>query len=556
MKKKQSKFGYLVMGVGVLVLGGWLLSRSGFGAESVTGIEGVAVKRGPLKISVVERGDLKAIDSVDLASEIEGSTTVLWLIDEGVMVETGDRVCELDTSGLVERRVSQEISVQNTEAAYVKGQQNLAIQESQNESDIKRGERDLLFAKADLAKYLNGDWPQEKQAAEEEIIIATEELTRARTELEWSRKLFKKGFLEQTQLDADSLSETRSEIRLKQVTRALQLLEEYDFPRKRDEFDADVDERERELVRIKLQARARLVDYEANERTTKARFDLETEKLAKLDSQIEKAILHAPVAGMVVYAIEERGRWGGGEPMQEGASVRERQKIITIPSSGGFIAETSLHESVLEMVNVSQPCIITVDALSELSFSGRVKFKAILPDQQSWYANPDLRVYRTEVQLLTTDARLRPGMSCSVEILVDQLEDTLHIPVQSVFLDGGEPVCFVSKAKGTEKRAVEVGRNNGRFVAIESGLREDEIVCMAQPAGIALAPAKQKESSRMWEGPPPVVEGLSPGGRSGAAGGRPAGREAGGGRASMGRGQMRSGDGKPSGGRPRGTGGQ
>jgi len=547
MKKKKNSPGLLLV-VGILLVGGgWVAANASFDEEVDVGVEGVEVKRGPLKISVVERGALKAIDSVDLVSEIEGSTTVLWLIEEGTIVAPGDKVCELDTADLVERRVSQEISVQNTEAAYVKAQQSLAIQKSQNRSDIKRGERELAFAKADLTKYLEGDWPQQKQQAEEEIVIADEELTRARTKLEWSRKLFDKGFLEQTELDADTLAETRAVIRVNQTKRALQLLIEHDFPRQRAELEADVEEKERELERIKLQATARLVDFQANERTTQARFDLETEKLAKLDSQVEKAILVAPVAGMVVYAMEERGRWGGGEPMQEGASVRERQEIITIPSSSGFVAETSLHENVLEMVEVEQPCVITVDALTELTFAGRVKFKAILPDQQSWYSNPDLRVYRTEVQLLDVDPRLRPGMSCSVEILVEELEDTLHIPVQSVFLDAGEPVCFVTEAKGVEKRKLEIGKNNGRFVAVESGLAEDEIVCLSQPPGFALAPAKQKESQRKWDGAA-SGEGNGPGAKGGS--GRPGASPGGGKRPAA----AAYGGSKSSSGRPRGSG--
>jgi len=507
MSKKQNKFGYVVMGLGVIIVGGWRLAGSGFGSEGGVGVEGVAARRGPLKISVVERGNLKATDSVDLVSEIEGSTTVLWLIDEGVLVQPGDRVCELDTANLVERRVSQEISVQNTEAAFIKAQQNLAIQKSQNESDIKRAEREKEFARADLRKYLEGDWPQARQGAEEAIVIADEKLTQARQVLEWSKRLFEKGFLEQTQLDKDELAETSTKIGLNQARRALQLLEQYDFPRQKAELEADVEEKIRELERVKLQAAAKLVDHEANKRTTKARFDLEAEKFAKLDSQIEKAVLIAPVAGMVVYAVEDRGHWGGGEPMQEGANIRERQKIITIPSSEGFVVETSLHENVLEMVDVSQPCVISVDALSELIFTGRVKFKAVLPDKQSWYSNPDMRVYRAEVQLIDTDPRLRPGMSCSVEILVDQIKDALYIPLQSVYLDGGFTICFVSEASGTSKRSIEVGQNNGRFVHVESGLHEGEIVCLARPAGFSLEPAKEEEEASEWSGPSPEAGG-------------------------------------------------
>jgi hypothetical protein len=57
-------------------------------------------------------------------------------------------------------------------------------------------------------------------------------------------------------------------------------------------------------------------------------------------------------------------------------------------------AEMKLHESVLKQVQVGQPCIVTVDALPGLELEGRVEFVAMLPDQNSRWSNPSLRVYR------------------------------------------------------------------------------------------------------------------------------------------------------------------
>jgi len=396
-------------------------------------------------------------------------------------------LAELDTADLVEQRVQQDINVQNAEASYVKAKQSYEIQKSQNQTDIARAERELEFARLDLTKYVEGDWPQELQRSREEILLADEELTRARQDLEWSRKLAERGFLEASQLQADELAEKRAEIQMKQRERALELLEQYEFPRRRRELEADAFEKERELERVKLQADARIVDFEADMRTSKARLDLQTEKLAKIDRQIEKGRIVAPVAGMVVYA-QERNRWGG-EVMQEGAGVRERQEILTIPQSQGMIVEASLHESVLQRVDVGMPCAITVGALGDRAFRGRVKFKAVLPDQNSWWANPDLRVYRTEIELLDEDPFLRPGMSCSIEILVDELDDVLFVPLQSIYLDGGETVCFVKDAGKVEVRGVEVGQSNEAWVEVHSGVAEGEVVLLSQPAGFELSPA-------------------------------------------------------------------
>lgn len=496
MKKARRRNGLLVaLGSVALAALAWFVVREVEGGDDPVAIEGATVERGPLRISVVERGNLKAAESVTLKCEIEGQTQVLYLIEEGTFVEPGELLCELDASDLKDERIEQEIKVQNRHAEYVKAEQSYQIQVSQNESDVARAERELEFARLDLKKYLEGDMPQELQKADEDILLRNEELTRARQDLEWSEKLAQKGFLEQTQLDADRLARTRSEVGLNQAKRAKQLLEEYEIPRNRKELEAEVEEKVRELERVKLQANARIADYEAELKTSKARLDLEAEDLAKIDRQLDKARIHAPVAGMVVYAVENRGRWGGGEPMQEGANVRERQEIITIPSAEGYVAVASLHESVLEKVVTGMPCLVSVDALPKRTFAGRVKFKAVLPDQQSFFANPDLRVYRTEIQITDRDADMRPGMSCSIEILVDELTDALTVPVQAVRLDAGAQVCFVSKAGTVEKRRVEVGPNNGKLVAIDSGLSEGEVVLLSPPPGTTLAPAAETQGT-------------------------------------------------------------
>jgi HlyD family secretion protein len=490
MTRKKTRVLPLLALVAVVAAGGWAAARR-TGGDAIEELKGSEVRRGPLRISVVERGNLKAADSVTLKSEIEGQTTVLYLIEEGTEVQAGDLLCELDISSLQDRKIQQEIQVQNALASYTKAQQNYEIQQSQNLSDIAKAERDLEFAKLDLRKYLEGERPQELQQADEDILLRQEEQTLAEQDLEWSEKLAARGFLEQTQLDADRIRSTRAGVLHEQALRAKELLVAYTIPRQERLLESEVEESNRELDRVKLQAKARIADFDADLATSKAKYDLEEDELEKLESQISKAKIHSPVAGMVVYGVEKSGRWGGGTPMQEGAMVRERQEIITIPSAEGYIAEASLHESVLEKVTTGMPALVTVDAL-QTTLRAEVDFKAVLPDQNSWFANPDLRVYRTEIRVLDEDLRMRPGMSCSIEILVEDIEDTIYVPVQSVFLDAGKPVALVADGDTVEKRPIEVGPNNGKWVAIHSGVEEGETVLLSQPSDVTLAPAVEE----------------------------------------------------------------
>lgn len=407
----------------------------------------------------------------------------------------GDKVAELDASSLEDQLVQQRIAVENAQAAFTKAKAELEIQIKQNESDIAAAQQMLDFAKADLEKYENGDFPQSKKQLEEEITLAEANLERGSDKRMWSEKLFEKGVIQRTELQSDRLAENSAQIALERARRALDVLEQYEYPRQRAQYEADIAEAERELERTRLQAEARRADRETAMRTSRAKLDLEIEKLRKLEDQIAKATIRAPVAGMVVYGREKGGRWGGGEPVKVGAEVRERQEIISIPGEGGLIAAASIHESVIKQIEAGQPVLIRVDAIPGTEFHGRVQFVAPLPDQQSWWMNPDLRVYKTEVSIDDQIPEMRPGMSCSLEILIDELQDTLYVPIQAIVEYRGQHIAFVQEGDEVVERRVTVGAHNDLFVAIDSGLQEGETALLTPPKDFLERVAKERESA-------------------------------------------------------------
>lgn len=499
-------------------------------------VRGKKVERGPLEISVVQRGNLAARDPVSVTSEIEGTSTIIFLIKEGTFVKQGDLVAKLDASALVEKKLGQEIAVQSAEAAWKKADAQYEIQKSQNNSDIEAAERKLEFAKIDLEKYKEGDYAQLVEKADNEILLAKQELTQAANTYDWSSKLNEKGFVTKTELERDELAHSRANVNLAQAERSKLLLEKYADPRSRRELQANVDEAERGLERARLKAKAQIADVEANLRSTEAKLKLEREKLQKYADQLEKSQLFAPAAGMVVYARQEGGggRMGGDSPMQEGAQVRERQELLQIPREGGMIVEASIHESVLKQVTVGAPVSIKVDSQPGKDFFGSVAFVALLADKQSWWANPNLRVYKTEIRLERAGAgseaalkELRPGMSCSVEIFAGRIDDCLSVPLQSIFVDKGETIVFVSQGDVPERRVVEVGRSNEKLVEIKSGLKEGDEVLLSAPPGFTPSGA---DESRKEGAPAGTFPGGGPAGANGAMGGGPGANPMGGAR--------------------------
>ncbi len=523
-----------LVAIAALAWGGWR-ENGWFREEAAPEEAGYKVVRQHVDITVSQRGNLSARNAAKVYSELEGRAAILEIVDEGAVVEVGDVLVRLDSSALEDRKVAQDIAVQNARAALTKSEQNLQIQESQNTSDRAAAEQKLDFAKTDLSKYLNGDWPKKKLEAEEAIKLAEQEMAQAKDKFEWSEKLYDKGFLTRSELESDTLARARAEIKQQQAIRTKDLLENYDHPKEQRRLEAAVEEAVRELDRVKLQASARLVDITADVGTNKAKLGLEVEKFAKLNDQISKATILAPVAGYVVYRRSEGGMGRGSETIQKGTEIQERQEIMSIPQAGGMVAEASIHESVVQKVRLGMPVRLKVDAIPGKEFRGEIAFIALVPDSNSWWANPNMRQFKTQISILDPDPEMKPGMSCNVDILVDAIDDALAVPVQAIYRSGGLTVCFV----GGATRPVKIGRSSDTWVEILEGVKEGEIVAIAPPAGFKPEPEPQREpeappamqSPAGYSAPPASgeVKGPPSGGTGGGPGqggrGRPSGAE-------------------------------
>jgi HlyD family secretion protein len=206
--------------------------------------------------------------------------------------------------------------------------------------------------------------------------------------------------------------------------------------------------------------------------------------LKKIEEQIKKTKMYAPSDGLVIYATSAGGgrhRHGRSEPLAEGQDVRERQALIHLPTTASVKAEISIHESSLEKVKLNMPARVTIDALPGQAFTGYVATIAPLPDPQSMWMNPDLKVYNSDIYLENNGVELRTGMSCKAEIIIEQHEDAVYVPVQAVIRVKGEPTVYVAKGTSAKPRKVTIGLDNNRMVHITSGLKRGEYVLLAPP---------------------------------------------------------------------------
>jgi len=494
---------FILIAVVIVLIGIGLVRFTLFKADegSSSNLVTFTAKRGPLRISVTETGSIEAREKIILKSEVTGRTSIISLVDEGTRVKKGDLLVELDSSKLVDERIDHQIRVQNAEAAFVGARENLAVVKNQAQSDVDKAKLAYDFAVQDMKKYLEGEYPNQLKEVESRITLANEEVTRAKENLEWSKKLFNEKYISQTELEADELAVKRRALDLELAQNDLGLLKNFTYKRKLAQLKSDVKQAKMALDRTIRKAKADMVQAEANLKAKESELERQRYKLAKNEKEIEKTKIYAPADGLVIYATSAGGGHRGHrrEPLAEGAEVRERQDLIHLPTASGVNAEVGIHEASLDKVSIGLPVEVTVDALPGEIFTGRVVSIAPLPDAESAFMNPDLKIYDTVIYLddNADSSLLRTGMSCTAEIVVEEHRDATYIPVQAVLRVGGRPTVYVAKSKTLEPRKVEIGLDNNRMVRIISGLEPGEVVSLAPPLASATVEAPTVEKLKV-----------------------------------------------------------
>ena len=401
------------------------------------------INKGTLAITVKERGNLESSKNEDAMSEVEGSTTIIKILPEGTRVRKGELVCELDSASLKDTLTNQKITVQQAEASY----QNSML--TREVAEIAKDE------------YIQGTYMQDIRQAEGEKALAETDMLRAKDRLSWSQEMFKKGYLSATAKIAEEANLQRATFSKEQAETKITVLKEYTKRKMLTDLNSNIEK------------------AKSDELAKEATLNLEKEKENKLTAQIDKCKLVAPNDGLVVYA-NDPGRFGGSNQPQieEGAQVRERQPIFRLPDINNMRVNTKVHESQIDRMVKGLKARIRIDAFPGEVIEGTVESVAPLPDSSSFFSS-DVKVYTTQVSIDKPNPALRPGMTAQVEILINEYENVLALPVQAVLQVAGKDAVYLKKGDEWKRAEVELGDTNDQLIEVKKGLADGDEVALA-----------------------------------------------------------------------------
>ncbi|MEX0793045.1 MAG: efflux RND transporter periplasmic adaptor subunit [Pirellulaceae bacterium] len=404
------------------------------------------VASGPFIHDVVERGEIESGQNVEIRSEVQGyrsfnSFEILWVVDEGTIVQEGDLLVRLNSSAMEEEEKLQQMDVTQSIAAFSKA------------------ENQLEAAKIGIKEYEDGLFDQQQQAFQAEITLAEETLRRAREYFAYSSRLAAKGYVTSLQLEGDRFAVDKAQLELERAQTQLKVLEDYTRERTLKELESAMKVAEAELE------------------SSRERLSQKQKMLRFFTEQIEKCTIRAPQSGQVVYANDLGSRDASEFIVELGTAVRERQVIIRLPDYNKMQIICQINESKVSLVDVGMPVTIRLDAFDDMVLTGAVTKVNEYPEPISRWGS-SVKKYATTVEVHNPPPTIRPGLTAELAIHVERMESVVQVPVQAVHEHAGSYFCFVNTPEGIQPRPVTVGSNNARFVVVADGLSPNDQVAM------------------------------------------------------------------------------
>ncbi len=177
-----------------------------------------------------------------------------------------------------------------------------------------------------------------------------------------------------------------------------------------------------------------------------------------ISAQIAKSTIKAPFAGTITK-----------QEAKVGEIAPAGNIIVSLISQSEFEVEVNVPEADTAKIKIGDTAKITLDA-----YGSSIYFKAVVTKiNPSETIIEGVATYKTTLQFVEKDERIKSGFTANVDILTAQKENVLAVPYRAVVTKNGDKIIRILNGKTVEERKVEIGlRGSDGYIEIIKGLRE------------------------------------------------------------------------------------
>lgn len=227
----------------------------------------------------------------------------------------------------------------------------------------------------------------------------------------------------------------------------------------------------KELYTKKFVGEQEYLDAETDFNLAQLNLEIAQARLDDAEEDLSKTTITAPHEGIVTLLDVVDGQVISGA-----TSVSNGTDLLTIAQLNELFMEANINEIDVEKLYVGQTARLSFDAIQDFEVEGTIN--VIAPSARK---DENVRAFPIEVVFEVEDSRVRPGISATLEVPVEAVENAVSVLISGIFNEGDARVAFVKKGEGWDRREVEVGINNLQYIEIKAGIEVGEEVALSRP---------------------------------------------------------------------------
>lgn len=220
----------------------------------------------------------------------------------------------------------------------------------------------------------------------------------------------------------------------------------------------------------------------------KLRIMQETEGAKRIADQLSSLTMIAQRDGMVqreeaptIRLMSSRGSGVFGGPIKEGSVLMFPSPVLKFPDLSLMQISADASESDFRKIERGQKVYVTIDAAERLVTTGRINRKSLATSMAQRYSASKVRTYEVIIDIDSCHLKMKPGLSASCEIIIQEVKDTLFVPSLSIFEKDSIKIVYVKEKKKFTPVQIKTGSSGSSFTIITEGLEGDEIIAITEP---------------------------------------------------------------------------
>ncbi|MGC6449004.1 MAG: efflux RND transporter periplasmic adaptor subunit [Pirellulaceae bacterium] len=394
------------------------------------------VARVPLTVSLKEQGTLESSENVEIICKVRGENIITSVVENGAYVKEGDVILTLDSL-----YIDEQISERSKYAHW-------------SRSGAEHWRATANYRQLKVAEYLEGRYVTQVMSKELERVLKESALLADNKMLAFNMQQFEKGYVSKDHVDQIRRQIDKNVVDLDLLNTDLKVLKEHT--------------KKSEMARLEGELKVAQAQFEASDERAEA-------DASRRDRAVEEkafCTILAPKDGLVIHPRAASWKWA--PDIVIGGSVYKEQVLLLMPDLDQMQVKIGVEEEVIDNISVGMKTIVTLP--------GREPFDAKVSEVADIARPPiigsgDVVRYDVIVALPKLED-LKPGTSAKLEIVMNELEEVLTIPVAATVEIDEQTYCWVETKTGVEQRLLETKVGDDVFVVVTDGVHVGEKIVM------------------------------------------------------------------------------